>query len=68
MSPIELKIHVLARVMSELDIPDLDQKRETFERTLTSLVNYAMMRREIDQLEEAVAEVERVRVASKQSG
>lgn len=67
MSPVDLKIHVLARVLADLNIPDPDQKRETIERTLKSLVNYAMMRRDMDQMGEAIAEVERIRIASKQA-
>lgn len=67
MSPTELKIHVLARILADLRIPDPDQKRETIERALKSLVNYAMMRREIEQLGEAMAEVEQIRIASKKA-
>lgn len=67
MNPTELKIHVLAKVLVNLQIPDPEQKREMFERALKSLVNYAMMRREIDQVAEAMAAVEQIRIASKKA-
>lgn len=65
MSPTELKIHVLARLLADLRMPDPEQKREMIERALKSLVNYAMMRRDMEQLDEAMAQVEQIRIASK---
>lgn len=65
MSPTELKIHVLARIIADLKMPDAEQKREIIERALKSLVDYAMMRRQVEQLEDAMAQVEHIRIASK---
>lgn len=65
MSPTELKIHVLARLLADLRMPDPEQKREMIERALKSLINYAMMRRDMEQLDEAMAQVEQIRIASK---
>ena len=70
MSPTELMIHDLAQILAELKLHDPIQKRQVIQKTLTSLVKYAISQREVEQLNGIRADMRRVediRIASKQA-
>ncbi len=50
MSPTELMIHDVSEALADLKMPDGEQRRATFKRTLESLVKFAISQREVEQL------------------
>jgi hypothetical protein len=60
MSPTELVIHDLARVITDLSVKDPAQKRAIIEKTLTSLVKFAISQNEGSQINGIRADMRKV--------
>ncbi len=69
MSPTELMIHDMSRILTDLKVQNSTEDCQLIQRALTSLVKFAISQREIELLDGIcdTRKVEEIRLATKQN-